>query len=266
MNGCSHECCWYPDSKIEVNTRPHLLTSYWPPEHNSPEQPHAADRIGLYYARCQSSFRPKFVCAKPSCRRSIKPSYDPDRNEYRIDAFQNWTVRPLPSHNLELAAAFRASKRMARRGRTPERRAFQEIVDRYFLDRSSVSAQELATLKAGSPEFWWTELIRNGQPDAQIPASHNIRCPSCGDHAVRVGSTFEVPSQKDEKSWLKIERMIQSGDDMVAKFSCCATVDAHKEMVEEALRLRAREKGAEAWSEEKQRRIAALGLLGEKPS
>jgi hypothetical protein len=143
---------------------------------------------------------------------------------------------------------------------SPEKRVFTAIQHRYFNDPSSVSAEELATLKAGDPEMWWTDLVRSGQPDAQVAATHNIRCPSCGDRAVRVGSTFEIPPQKDDKSWRNIERMIQSGEDMVARFSSCATVEEHKDMVEEALRLRARGQGAESWNEEKQRRIAALGL------
>ncbi|QRV94136.1 hypothetical protein RhiJN_22154 [Ceratobasidium sp. AG-Ba] len=146
---------------------------------------------------------------------------------------------------------------------THEKRVLQELQRRYFDDPSSISPEELATLKAGNPEFWWKQLVDNGQPATQTPASHNIRCPLCGSGAVRVGPTFEVPPKKDDKGWRKIEEMVQSGKDMVARFSNCATVEEHQEMVEEALRLQAREKGAEAWNEEKQRRIAALGLSGD---
>ncbi|KAG8699462.1 hypothetical protein FRC09_006614 [Ceratobasidium sp. 395] len=246
------------DYMIETNKRPHFVESY-----NPLPQPHAADRTGLYYAHCQTYLRPKFICAKPTCRRSIKPSYDPDRNDYRIDEFQNWSVRPLPSRIPEMATAFRAETRLYGKS-NPHGWAFRELRARYFEDPGSISAEEFSTLKAQDPGLWWIELVRNGEPDAQVPASHNIRCPSCGDHAVRVGSTFRIPPQKDDKSWRKIERMIESGEDMAAKFSSCATVEMHKEMVEEAQRITGREKGAKSWNEEKWRRINALKLSGEE--
>lgn len=88
-----------------------------------------------------------------------------------------------------------------------------------------------------------------------------LRCPSCGDAAVRVGGTFEVPKRKDERAWERIERMIECGDDMVARFQYCCTIEEGLEMSEEAARLRRKDERAEQWKEEKKRRLQALGLI-----
>jgi len=53
------------------------------------------------------------------------------------------------------------------------------------------------------------------------------RCPGCGGGVIRVGSNFRVPKRNDEKAWKEIEAMIEEGVDMVARFSACATIEAH---------------------------------------
>lgn len=130
---------------------------------------------------------------------------------------------------------------------------------RYSENLNFISTNGLAILKA-DPGMRWIDLVSSGQPDAQDPAVHNFRCPSCGNSAVRVGSTFEIPSRKDDKSWRDIERITGCGVDMAAAQPWCATVGEHKKRVDEALRLRARREHAESW-EEKRRRIAVLGLV-----
>jgi hypothetical protein len=71
-----------------------------------------------------------------------------------------------------------------------------------------------------------------------VPEINMLRCPSCGKGAERVSSNFRIPRKKNNKAWKVIEEMIERGEDMVAKFSFCATVEEHERMVEKAIELR----------------------------
>jgi hypothetical protein len=253
MRGCSRECCPYSDSDVRIiashpelsngnqiskNTRPHLLTQFYPPSHNPPsDQPEG--RTGLYYRYCMSSYRPKFICPDANCRRSIKPVYDPDRFEYNISDFQDWSVRPLESHSSGLAVAFRNSRRLQSTSnrKSVELATFKRLKEKFWQNKASLLEDELEFLMARDPSLWWKEFITTrGRSDQGL--QHLIRCPSCGKGAVRVGSNFRVPKRKDEKSWKKIERKIEEGEDLLAKFSFCATIGEHEKMVEKALELR----------------------------
>jgi len=60
--------------------------------------------------------------------------------------------------------------------------------------------------------------------------------------------------------------MVERGDDMVARFEVCASVEQHEEMVDDALRLRASKQSLALWEIEKKSRIEALGLKWEPSS
>jgi hypothetical protein len=90
---------------------------------------------------------------------------------------------------------------------------------------SEWSKEDVAKLRLIWPEAWDEWIV--GQD------THRKRCPSCGDKVVRVGSTFRIPKQKDERAWRKVEKMIEEGEDMVAKFSYCMTFEEHDRAMEE---------------------------------
>jgi hypothetical protein len=238
--------------QISQNTREHMLTEYYPPAHQPPlpnERP--PGRTGLYYRACMSSYRPKFFCPETTCRRSIKPIYDPDRFEYRISEFQDWSVRPLEKYSLGLAAAYqfeRNYQRLLKQGDTELaifRRLQRKYSDQRWNDGPPLTEEEFEFVKARDPELWWTEFVWRPKVNGGSPC-HLVRCPSCRKNAVRVGSNFRIPKKRDEKAWKEIQGMIERGDDMVAKFEFCATTEEHEKMVKRALELRAENKfGAE---------------------
>lgn len=188
-----------------------------------------------------SSYRPKFICAESTCRRSIKPVYDPDRFEYNISDFQDWAVRRLKEQSPGLAAAYRNSSRMkSSSGRgSSELATFKRLQQKLWDDPASLPEEEFEFLKARDPELWWNEVIRMPRISG-LPGINMLRCPGCGKGAKRVGSNFRIPKKRDEKGWKAIEEMVERGEDMVAKFSFCATIEEHERMVERASALRAR--------------------------
>jgi hypothetical protein len=222
-----------------------MLTEYYPPVHQ-PSFPNdcSQDRTGLYYRACMSSYRPKFICPKPTCRRSIKPVYDPDRFEYKISEFQDWTVRPLEKHSPGLAAAYQFQRNYCKLLKQEDaqaaafRRLRQIHWDEHWNDQISLTDEEFEFIKARDPELWWTEFIWRPRANGG-PPGHRARCPSCGESAVRVGSNFRIPKKRDEKAWKEIQEMIKWGEDIVAKFEFCATMEEHEKMVKRALELRA---------------------------
>ncbi len=210
-----------------------------------------------------SSYRPKFICPGRQCRRSIKPTYDPSRNEYDISEFQDWRVRPLESKSPELAAAKGNANRInSRTYKGPEKAVLAEIQEKKFKDPKSLTEGEHNFLRENDPQEWW-ELVVSGRGWNGEPLEHQIRCPSCGKLAVRVGSKFEIPGKTDEKSWKEIESLISAGEDMVARFSGCATIEEHEEMVKEAERLKRQEVSRDEWEQEKSRRIEQVRVRGE---
>jgi len=86
------------------------------------------------------------------------------------------------------------------------------------------------------------------------------RCSGCGGATTRVGSNFWIPKKEGDKAWKEIEEMIESDVDMLARFSVCATVEKHDEMVDEALMWGESNKSLGLWEDEKRRRIEELGL------
>ena len=257
---------------MSENIRHHYLTKAYL-AHYERTTPHSLGREGLYYDKCQSSYRPKFICAKKGCRRSIKPTYDPDQNEYRISETQDWDVRPLRGTNKEFDEACRNGKRIDSSSEAVKNHPDSEWQKRQALiqkfgnviswdlygnyfgdDRTEVKMEEaeMEYLRRTDPDTWWLQIIRSG--------ANLMRCPSCGDGVLRVGSNFRIPAQSDEKAWKETQAMIEAGEDMVSRFSTCTTVGQHKEMVDEAMRLQSLENNSVAWQEEKRRRIQALGL------
>lgn len=240
----------------------------------------------MYYDRCQSSYRPKFICARKECRRGFKPFFDEEKAEYRIDEWQNWKVRPLPERNEGVREALENGREMDRKsGRNPEiaakRRNVVKLETRYFHtalagggreDQTGEERQmkeltpvELQWLRSNDPNMWWIEINRNPLTNWEADA-HAKRCPGCGKEGLKVGSNFRIPAKKDEKAWKRIEEMIENGNDLVAKFSVCATSEIHEDMVDEALRLLGSADTIVSWEEEKKNRIEALGLKWEPRS
>ncbi|CZR65541.1 uncharacterized protein PAC_15441 [Phialocephala subalpina] len=225
--------------QISVNTRPHLLTQAQPRREPPIDQPKG--RTGLYYRACMSSYRPKFICAEPTCRRPIKPVYDPDKFEYRISEFQDWAVRTLEERSPGLAAAYRNSNRMnsgSNRG-SDELATLIRLQQKQWDNPASISEEEFEFLKARDPQLWWTEITRMPRISG-VPEINMVRCPGCGKGVKRVGSNFRVPRKRDQTAWKAIEEMIERGEDMVAKFSFCATVEEHERMVKIAIELRSK--------------------------
>jgi hypothetical protein len=259
MNSCGRGCCPYPDSKvpppfppchesnisqISENTRQHLLKVYWPPVYISPEdrEPNSEGRTGLYWPQCMSSYRPKFICPERSCRRSIKPVYDPDRFEYDISEWQDWKVRPLLT-SPEMQQVLRnwetlhAKKSVLNVEKAEFRRLRNLWYDNRYENPNLLIEEEMEFVKKYELSAWWKTIFSPSR--GPYRTTENLkRCPSCGKAALRVGSNFRIPKRRDEKAWREVEGMIKAGEDMVAQFSPCATNEEWKVMVDEANAIR----------------------------
>jgi len=193
-------------------------------------------------------------------------------------------VRPLKETNKEFAKACKNAKRIdsssdsVKAATDSDWKKRQVVIEKFgrvwawknygehFGDvenEEDIKEWELDFLKKNDPESWWLEFIL-------LPAGYNPkgvnhkRCSGCGDEALLVGPNFRIPARKDNKAWRKVEVMVETGEDMLAKFSPCPTVNQHKEMVEEAIRLRRRAQATVQWAEEKKARIAAGNLTLQK--
>ena len=218
----------------------------------------ADGRTGLAYTRCQSYQRPKFICAKPECRRSVKTHYDPDQFEYDIDATQSWKIRPLRERDVVYDKAWRNFGLPPFRMDQKER---EVLLMKHLSHPEDVTADELEKLERTWPTEWWVEVSGYQLREGKLIYEHHTRCPSCGETPTKVGSTFRIPPKKDNRAWKEIQDIIASGADMVAKFEFCPTEEDFQEMLKDAERVKNMEKHAGEWKEEKQRRLQALGLL-----
>jgi hypothetical protein len=191
------------NSRTKEHIREKLLTMPWVPKHEPPSEPHDNGRKGLYSPICWSSYRPKFICPRRTCRRSIKPFYAPDINEYDISKGQTWKVRPLPERMLELEEALR---RWVTIGRKPPP---QKLVERsYDEDKAQLAAfrthpenfsdEEHEEVMWAHSEAWFIEIKK--------------RFPSRGQAAVPVGSNFQIPGKRDEKGCRQVEAWIDAGE------------------------------------------------------
>lgn len=126
-------------------------------------------------------------------------------------------------------------------------------------EKKDLNEEERERLRKYEPDLWWRQVITIPSYGVGIEETL-VRCPNCGESAIRVGSNFRVPKKTDEKGWREVKDMIERGEDMVARFSVCSTVEMHEEMVEEAQMRLAKKETQGAWLEEKRRRIEALGL------
>ena len=255
LRGCGRGCCPYPDDEISKNTREHLLTCYYPPEHftsvSMVKNAQPLGRKGLYYNHCQSVHRPKFLCAKSACRRIFKPFYDPERHEYEIDENQGWRIRPLRETNAEFAAAVQREKQLVNyrpanhgTGRFVAELREVSALRRRWENSEPLTKEEMDELKKWVPEMWWTRITEGRPPirrlggEAATIRQDRKRCPSCGSAAVRVGSNFRAPKRRNDKAWRGIVEIIEAGEDLAAKFSMCWTVETHAKMVEKAIEMR----------------------------
>jgi hypothetical protein len=176
------------------------------------------------------------------CRRSIKPVYDPDRFEYDISEWQDWKVRPLLTYP-ELQGVLQNRDQLHDKTIVldVEKAAFYRLRNLWYDNRydnsSLLSDEQREFIKKYEPEAWWRTIFSPSR-DSRWPTENLKRCPSCGKEALRVGSNFRIPKRKDEKGWREIEGMIKTGEDMVAKFSPCATNEEWKDMVDGAIVIR----------------------------
>ncbi|KAF4541333.1 DNA-directed rna polymerase [Lasiodiplodia theobromae] len=246
LTGCCDwyavHCSWCHPKRIDQPFEDHLRTI-----NNNPDEP-SSGRTGLHYSRCQNHHRPKFICPRPTCRRSVKPFYDPDRFRYRLDEYGLWEAEPRPEANPLYAQSVRNARlidRCKKKGETLRRRReeLEKRMDRVvpgghvavvphlplrndegWGDLSVEEREEFALLE---PEVWRVRVVgtQNGE--------HLKRCPSCAGEVLRVGSTFRIPGKRDEKGWKEVERMIGEGVDMVARFSYCWTQEAYAKALEE---------------------------------
>jgi hypothetical protein len=199
--------------------------------------------------------------------------------EFRIGAWQDWSVRPLVGNCEGLREAWRNKLLMGTKnlGAREMRIRFEALRRKLFAVERSVGAdgeenmeepltdEEREWLKAHDPDMWWVDITETPW-NAWMVVKNRKRCPGCGGATTSVGSNFRIPKRKDEKAWANIEEMIERGDDMIAKFSVCATVEMHEEMVDEAKRLRGSRDTLESWEVEKRRRIHEFGLRSGPPT
>lgn len=139
-------------------------------------------------------------------------------------------VRPRPELEPALAEALRNARR--RRQEPKEVSPLIEtneddkaLIAKYKADPHSLLQLERLALGWVWHESWFVEVKK--------------RCPGCAEDAVPVGSNFRIPARKDEKGWREVEKWIEAGEDLVAKFVCCVTVEQHKDRVEKAIEIRA---------------------------
>lgn len=245
------ECFRCLKTHVAEHDRENLLTQSWRPEHIPPEKPHGKGRTGLYSASCNSLHRPKFICPRPTCRRSIKPFYAPHINEYyfkttwgREEWGKDWSVRPLSEREPALAKAMENMTNFTRA--PPELKSLpveqdRKVIAKYKADPHSLSDFERVVLPWIWPDSWFIHIVK--------------RCPGCGQDVVPVGSNFRIPARKDKKGWRQVEAWIEAGEDLEAKFVLCATVAKHKERVAKAIELRA-EKGIQDQPHPRDRNLA----------
>jgi hypothetical protein len=172
----------------------------------------------------------------------VKPFYDADLHEFRIDEYQGWWMRPLASRNEAFAAVTRRHKALDRAERKAASRLLSQEND-FAWEAEGVqplSDEEREWLRMNWPDRWWVEIVGSCPQLGDGEKRHRKRCPGCGEDVVRVGSNFRIPKKGDDRAWKEIEAMVAEGVDLEAKFSPCWTVEKHKEMVEKALEIRAK--------------------------
>jgi hypothetical protein len=179
-----------------------------------------------------------------------------------MSEYGDWEVRPKPEREPGLKAALGNQARLRSKAnwKSEKKREIDALRKRYQEDEENgLTEEEKGRLKTYEPYLWWRRVITIPRY-YELSEKHLVRCPSCGEGAMRVGSTLRIPKKTDEKGWKDIEEMIERGYDMVAKFSVCSTFEVHEEMVEEAQMRKAKKETEGSWLEEKKRRIEALGL------
>lgn len=162
----------------------------------------------------------------------VKPFYDAEKREYEFGPWGSWAVRPRPERDGAFTECVR--ERKGRLGRSKggvmtERDEEMEEWDYRFVRGREYGDEELGRMREADPEAWWMDVVRIGPGRGE---RHWKRCPSCGGQVVRVGSTFKIPARRDEKGWREVERMIEEGVDMVARFSYCMTFEEHDRAME----------------------------------
>ncbi|KAK3114724.1 hypothetical protein LTR53_006678 [Teratosphaeriaceae sp. CCFEE 6253] len=213
-------CSYTKQNRIDYES-----DTFVPPSHERARQsrdaPPLPGRTGLQYKQCQDFVhRPKFICPKQTCRRMVKPFYDPGMWDYRLDSWGSWSIVPRKDNKAfaECQKEYHIRhSRLVHGHETDRDRELREWTHVYDRDRTYTEA-ELAMMRQANPEAWQQDIVTVG--------GHQKRCPSCGDAVIRVGSAFRIPARKDDRAWKRVEKMVES-EDMVAKFSHCMTFEEH---------------------------------------
>lgn len=219
----------------EVESDPFAKTRIRDPK--LPQTEHG--RTGLAYSRCQYPYRPKFMCPKKSCRRSVKPFYDPSRYIYCVDDFGKWEIGPLKRednahYDRALAAMIFRLTDEHQPSRKLRRRVMAARYDELDEKIGDGSMEPHQWLKGENWDDWKTLYWHRSTwlKVTVVNGDTGKRCPSCGGGAIRVGSNFRVPGRRDERGWKKVDRLVEEGVNLEARFSPCATFGMHRKMVE----------------------------------
>jgi len=273
------------------------------PDEITVEDHSAGGRTDLRWWSCGAiSYRPKFICLKPECRRLFKPFVDEEKFEYEIGR-SGWRVRPRLEKTDVLRHAVKENFGRPGTKDADVRRA--ELLGRLKLQEEEAGDEVSAKIvwglfSSGTGDGKLKEVSEKQENEKEATAreedqhsgarltrdelkelaalepelwwekivghgnDHAKRCPNCGQKGIRVGSTFRVPARSDEKAWKTLHEMVDRGEDMNAKFEFCATVDQYNEMTREANRIRSLKIHQDGWEDEKRRRLCALGIIPDK--
>jgi hypothetical protein len=113
----------------------------------------------------------------------------------------------------------------------PEKAEFRKLknlwYDNRYINSNLSSEEEMEFVKKYELLAWWQTIFSPSRGPDSITGNFK-RCPSCGKAALPVGLNFRIPKRRDEKAWREIEGMIKIGEDLVGKFSPCATNEEWK--------------------------------------
>lgn len=183
------------------------------------------------------------MCPKKSCRRSVKPFYDPSRYIYCVDDFGKWEIGPLKRednahYDRALAAMIFRLTDEHQPSRKLRRRVMAARYDELDEKIGDGSMEPHQWLKGEDWDDWKTLYWHRSTwlKVTVVNGDSGKWCLSCGGGAIRVGSNFRVPGRRDERGWKKeraSKRVELAGDGLLGAF-------AHEWKEEDKLRRKSR--------------------------